>query len=119
MIPTTAQEFIDALRRWELLNRAQLEAVQVVAADFPEAHSLAAELVRDRVLTQFQAEQVLQGYAHELTLGPYRLLEVIGEGGMGTVFKALEPRLNRVVALKMIRDDLVAHQPEAIRRFKR
>ena len=39
-------------------------------------------------------------------LGPYQLKRVIGQGGMGTVYEALDPRLNRKVAIKTLRPDI-------------
>src|SRR5204863_7806073 len=53
----------------------------------------------------------------ELAAHPrYRILEVLGAGGMGTVFKAVHRLMERVVALKIIRKDLM-DRPAAIERF--
>lgn len=52
------------------------------------------------------------------SLGGYEILEPLGEGGMGRVFKARHGRLNRVVALKVIRPEQLAN-PNALRRFQR
>ena len=38
-------------------------------------------------------------------LGPYEILALIGTGRMGEVYKARDPRLNRFVAIKILRDD--------------
>lgn len=48
----------------------------------------------------------------------YRLLEQIGAGGMGTVYKAEHRLMNRLVAVKMIHPRLLAH-PQAVERFER
>src|SRR5262249_45277996 len=57
-----------------------------------------------------------QGKAGELRLGPYLLLERIGEGANGQVFKARHTTMDRVVALKVMRKDKLNTQ-QAVQRF--
>ncbi len=83
-----------------------------------DAEELARELVRKKKLTKFQAEKVYRGQGKSLTLGNYVLLEKIGAGGMGQVFKARHRRMDRLVAVKLL-PAAMTKNTAAISRFER
>ncbi|OAI45884.1 hypothetical protein AYO44_02495 [Planctomycetaceae bacterium SCGC AG-212-F19] len=100
-----------------------VEAQQVLAREMvltsgdPEA---VLGLVQQRGwVTAYQAECVRRTGLEDLFLGPYVILDLIGEGGMGRVYRAREAHGDRVVALKVIHRHLVGSTPDALHRFKR
>lgn len=117
---TTVAELLDGLRRCGLLALPQLN--EMIHGDaqgrFADARVLARELVQRGWSTPYQVNQLLRGRAGELTLGAYVLLERLGEGGAGQVFKARHRHLDRLVALKLIRKENL-QAPEAVARFQR
>lgn len=107
----------------------QLEESGILAADTlhdhippkatpKDAEELARELIQHRKLTRFQAEQIWVGKGRSLALGNYILLEKLGQGGMGQVFKAQHRVMGRIVALKVLAPALVK-DPSALQRFQR
>ncbi len=114
-----AADFLDELRKWRLLDAAQhAELSRKIEGRYLGPRSIACEAIEQGWLTPFQAIQVHRGRGQELLLGSYVLMERLGEGGMGAVFKARNWKLGRVVALKLIRKERV-HNVDAIRRFQR
>ena len=61
--------------------------------------------------------RVVSPFAPGTTIGTYRLEHQLGEGGMGTVYRATDTKLNRAVAIKFLSTDLA--DASARRRFQR
>jgi serine/threonine protein kinase len=109
--------FIENLRDLQLLEAGRLDDV----ARLPQARGedpmpLARELIQRGLLTPFQVNSLAKGTGKELVVGPYRLLDRLGEGGMGTVYKACHTAMGRIVALKVIKKNKLSN-PLAIKRF--
>ncbi|HVA48496.1 MAG TPA: protein kinase [Pirellulales bacterium] len=79
-------------------------------------NALARELIRRQKLTRFQAGQIFQGRGRTLVFGDYLVLDKLGEGGMGQVFKAEHRRMKRIVALKVLPPQ-ATHSKGLVERF--
>jgi serine/threonine protein kinase len=83
-----------------------------------DSQQLGRELVAAGRLTGYQAGAICQGKAKGLVIGRYIVLDKLGAGGMGMVFKAQHRRLKQVVALKILPPSLTRN-PELVQRFHR
>ncbi|MBV8312469.1 MAG: protein kinase [Planctomycetaceae bacterium] len=80
--------------------------------------ALAERLVKDDVLTVYQARRFLSNKAHGLLVGRYIILDRIGSGSMGRVYKAHHQMMDRVVALKIIAPEIAMNE-KVVARFQR
>ncbi len=112
----TPAALLDQAAALRLLDEEQLATARSLVA--VDARSLAGELIRRGWLTPFQVNQLFQARGEALLMGSYVLLEKLGEGGMGAVYKARNWKLGRIVALKLIRKDRL-NSPDIVRRFHR
>lgn len=112
----TTASMIHFLEQARLLSGSQLAEVKSSFSKLGQPQQFAQALLNRGWLTSFQAKYLLNGRAAELVVGPYILLEPLGQGGVGHVFKARHR--DRVIALKLLRPDLVK-DCEAVQRFSR
>ncbi len=101
-----------------IISPGKLEEFVPPKANPTSVEGLVAELVKHSQLTPFQAAQVKAGKVRALILGSYTIVDRIGAGGMGQVFKAQHRRMKRVVAIKMLRAALTK-DAAALARFER
>ncbi len=110
MEPASRSIFRRSARASGLLSAEDFRAVEellrakdpnpAVVTEFGDAQ-LAAELVSMGRLNRWQAEQLKAGRS-KFNLGPYQIIDSIGQGGMGQVFKAEHTMMGRTVAIKVL-----------------
>ncbi|MBU4400721.1 MAG: serine/threonine protein kinase [Planctomycetes bacterium] len=115
MAVTTAEEFFAVLQKSKLLTPSQLAQAREAAQEGDAPKTIAKRLARRELITRWQAGQLLAGRS-SFYLGKYRLIELLGRGGMGTVFLGRHVTMNRLVALKIISRQ-VGKDPASLERF--
>ena len=120
--PCSLEELIHLIRSSGIVEEDSLasyldrrEASEDLA---PDRRAVLEDMVRAGLLTNFQAEQFLQGKSSGFTIGPFRILERIGVGGMGQVYLCEDAGQARRVAVKVL-PPAKADQPAALGRFYR
>jgi len=115
MAVETAESFVEVLKKSNLLKGDQLNVAQEIAGQAADARALAKALVQKELLTRWQAGQLLAGRT-AFFWGKYKFVDLLGRGGMGSVFLAWHTMMNRAVALKIISREL-GQDPAALERF--
>jgi serine/threonine-protein kinase len=108
---------LDALHQFRLLEPAQVQELRRRVGQSASPRTVAHQLIQQGSLTPFQVNQLFQGQGQKLLLGGYVLLERLGEGGMGEVFKAKDCQ-GQVVAVKVMRKERL-NNPISVKRFRR
>jgi serine/threonine protein kinase len=97
--------FIWDLRRSNLIDRGQLDQI---VGEFMQSNpraeppALAAFLVEKGILSEFQSDRLLQGKTQGFVLGPFTLMDALGAGSMGTVYKAQSKNDQKSYAVKVL-----------------
>ncbi|MFH1265422.1 MAG: serine/threonine-protein kinase [Planctomycetota bacterium] len=116
----TLEQFVCSLSDCGLMTADEVDAfLRGLPSDRqPEdARALAQQMLRYKRLTKFQAQAVYDGKAGRLVMGNYVILDKLGEGGMGQVFRARHRRMERLVALKVL-PAAATKSPESVKRFQ-
>ncbi len=116
----STERFIDTASKSGVLTAAEAATLRAAAEGqlAADADTLARTLVQQGKLTRFQAAAVYQDRAESLLLGNYVILDKLGAGGMGQVFRARHRKMDRIVALKVLSKKSLA-SPDALPRFQR
>ena len=83
------------------------------------ANKVADDLVARELLTRWQADMLLKGRHKGFFLGPYRLLDLLGKGGMGSVYLGEHLLMRRRAAVKVLPSKQISRRPSMLERFQR
>jgi serine/threonine protein kinase len=119
MAVTTVTDLVDTITQHRLLLPGPLQELTAdLQTRFDDPKQLARELADRGWLSTYQISLLLQGRVEELELGPYLLVEPLGESTTDQVYRARHRVFNRIVALRVINHDRLTN-PEALQLFHR
>lgn len=102
----TVESFLQVVRQSGLIDKDQLQKLlqeyEARGIDVKMAQSIAEALIRDEVITRWQAEKLLAGKHKGFSLGKYKLLDLLGKGGMSSVYLAEHVLMKRRCAIKVL-----------------
>ncbi len=99
-------EFLQRVRQRGLLSEQEISTVVTSSNPAELPTDVAARFVTSGLLTPWQCQAISGRCDDPLLLGEYVLVDQIGRGGMGTVYRARHRRMKRIVALKVLRRDI-------------
>lgn len=114
--PASFDSFAANIASFGLVPEDELRAAVLDAKG--DIERLTKQLLAKGLLTPFQCSALKEGQGATLRVGNYDILDRLGAGGMGTVFKARHRRMKRVVALKVLAVNL-SKNPVFVKRFQR
>ena len=114
----TPIELIQLIRECGLYSPDLLSRAEAAVTGKAEFTTCVEPLFELGVLTRYQFLKIRAGRLEDLLFGPYLILDRIGEGGMGKVYRAVQHRVGRIVAIKMVRPHLLTNRM-VISRYKR
>jgi serine/threonine-protein kinase len=121
-IKFTAESFLELVKRSRLVSPDQLQRVlaeaKAAGVNIEDSREIANTLVEQNGLTRWQADKLLQGKHKGFFLGKYRLLSLLGKGGMGSVYLAEHTLMRRRCAIKVLPAKRV-HDSSYLGRFHR
>ena len=100
----SATEFLDRILDSRLLSAEELDQFLASQPALVEGdtRSLMEAFIGQGMLTEYQVTRLLAGQTFGLVLGNYRMVERLGAGGMGVVYKAEHIHMKRAVAIKVL-----------------
>ncbi len=102
----TVESFLQVVRQSGLIDKDQfqklLQQYKARGIDVTKSQSIADALVGDEVVTRWQAEKLLAGKHKGFSLGKYKLLDLLGKGGMSSVYLAEHVLMKRRCAIKVL-----------------